>query len=550
MLFQSKDFPSKNNELNQFKYISTYKMGQIGITKLIEEPFKTSLNKENNLSSQHIQINQSPSNNNTNNTNTNNTNTNTNTNTYKAIDNISNKKIIKNHHSSSHNVFHNQSSSDFNCYKKRINKSNKKANIMNNKIDKNEKNESVKLNKNQFSKTTNNLCLYMNNIDNNIYNKNSYKNSKAKIKSKSNSKIQSVSEYSNYILSSRTPSSIKRNPEKLAISKLTGIEKNEKNTNSFQKDNFNGLYLKTSNNQSCMDIIQNSKKKKEEAKLDTNYQMTEFNTYLKVRKRSDIQSQKYSNSNIKTESNKLISSCFLNKENKNNELSEIKDNIYLSEVLSNEDNIKGKPKIKLIYEGNKNTNRLYTETNQKEKELNSNFEDNISPKNKNKQNINKNIYISNNFYNNKRKSSMNKNKNKFGFKTYSQTKNIENYSTKSKDKKEENININNFNKTKSNYNSKNKNSYKSRKNYSVNTSKKQAIKESDIKENKNHKINFRYNSFVDINNNDNNMKKEKNNKNNNKENIINRDIKFENPEELHFFMVNLTQNYIKANTKF
>jgi len=145
---------------------------------------------------------------------------------------------------------------------------------------------------------------------------------------------------------------------------------------------------------------------------------------------------------------------------------------------------------------------------------------------------------------------MNKNKNKFGFKTYSQTKNIENYSTKSKDKKEENININNFNKTKSNYNSKNKNSYKSRKNYSVNTSKKQAIKESDIKENKNHKINFRYNSFVDINNNDNNMKKEKNNKNNNKENIINRDIKFENPEELHFFMVNLTQNYIKANTKF
>ena len=44
---------------------------------------------------------------------------------------ISNKKIIKNHHSSSHNVIHNQSSSDFNCYKKRINKSNKKTNIMN-----------------------------------------------------------------------------------------------------------------------------------------------------------------------------------------------------------------------------------------------------------------------------------------------------------------------------------------------------------------------------------------------------------------------------------
>ena len=553
MLIQSKEFPSKNNEVNQLKYISTYKMGQIGITKLIEEPFKTSLNKDNNLSSQHIQINQTPSNNNTNNTNTNNTNTNTNTNTYKAMDNISNKKIIKNHHSSSHNVIHNQSSSDFNCYKKRINKSNKKTNIMINKNDKNQKNESVKLDKNHFSKTTNNLCLYMNNISNNIYNKNSYKNSnsKTKIKSKSNSKIHSVSEYSNYILSSRTPSSTKRNQEKLAISKLTGIEKNETNTNSFQKDNFCGLYLKTNTNQSCIDIIQNYKKRKEDIKLDTPYQMTEFNTYLKVRKRSDIQSQKHSNSNIKTESNKLISSCFFNKENKNNELSEIKDNIYFSEVLSNEDNIKGKPKIKLIHEENKNTNRLYTETNQKEKEFNTNFENNIFPGNK-KQNANKNIYTSNNFYNNKRKSSINKNsnKNRFGSKTYSQAKNSENSSTKFKDTKEENIIINNFNKNKNNFNSKSKNSYKTRKNFSVNTSKKQVVKGNDIKENHNNKINFRYNSFADINNNENNMKKEKNKKHNYKESKLGKDLKFENPEELHFFMVNLTQNYIKANSKF
>ena len=38
---QSKEFSSKSREKNNLKYISTYKMGQIGITKLIEEPFKT-----------------------------------------------------------------------------------------------------------------------------------------------------------------------------------------------------------------------------------------------------------------------------------------------------------------------------------------------------------------------------------------------------------------------------------------------------------------------------------------------------------------------------
>ena len=54
---------------------------------------------------------------------------------------------------------------------------------MNNKNDKKQKYEAVKLNRNQFSKTTNNLGLY---IHNNFYNKSSNKNSfsKNKIKSK------------------------------------------------------------------------------------------------------------------------------------------------------------------------------------------------------------------------------------------------------------------------------------------------------------------------------------------------------------------------------
>ena len=94
MLVQSSKSTCENNiEMNQLKYISTYKMGQIGITKLIEEPYKSSLNTENNLSTQHQQIIKIASNTNTN-TNTNHTNSNTNTNTFKAMDNISNKKIL------------------------------------------------------------------------------------------------------------------------------------------------------------------------------------------------------------------------------------------------------------------------------------------------------------------------------------------------------------------------------------------------------------------------------------------------------------------------
>ena len=94
MLIQSSELSSKNNEMNQLKYVSTYKMGQIGITKLIEEPYKPSLNIDNNILSQSEQIIHIPINTNcnTNNSNSNNTNSNTNTNTYKAIDNISNQK--------------------------------------------------------------------------------------------------------------------------------------------------------------------------------------------------------------------------------------------------------------------------------------------------------------------------------------------------------------------------------------------------------------------------------------------------------------------------
>ena len=259
MSCNSKEVPFKNDEKNQLKYVSTYKMGQIGITKLIEEPFKTSINKDNNSQQKQVQINIVPSNTNTNTNNTNTNNTNTNTNTYKAIDNNSNKKIIKNHYGSPHNVIHIQSFSNINCYKKNKSKSNKRSNLINNNNDKKQKYESVKFNKKQFSKTTNNLGLYLNH---NLYNKDSYKNLyfKNKNKSKSNNKIQSESDCSNYILSSRTPSSIKRNQKKYAISNLIDNEKNESNMNSFKKDNIYDIYLKTSNNLSCIDHINHNRK--------------------------------------------------------------------------------------------------------------------------------------------------------------------------------------------------------------------------------------------------------------------------------------------------
>ena len=576
MLVQSSESSCENNiEMNQLKYISTYKMGQIGITKLIEEPYKSSLNTENNLSTQHQQIIKIPSNTNTN-TNTNNTNSNTNTNTFKAMDNISNKKNLKyNYSSSNNNVKHIQSSTNFNYYKNRKNKSNQKKNIINNnKNDSKQKSEAVKLNKNQFSKTENNLCLYINNNFYKSKNNNSYKKSylNKNFKSKSNSKIHSESGYSNYILSSRTPSSIRRNNKKIAISNLITKEKEDENKiDSFKKDNIHSYYLKTnmSNNLSNLDIQSYQKNENENINLETKYQLTELNTYLKVRKRDDILNQKQSNSNLKIENNKLISSCILEKEKKEKIFSEKAENLYLSEVLSTENNIKEKSNIKLILIDNKNTNRLFTENNKNinNKLNNSNFNFNINILHNNKPSSkSKNISTSkNNLYSNKRKNTSHKdlNNTKFSSKTYSQMKNkTNNNKSNIKEKNEDNENINNFNKNHNN-NNKNKNAYKPRKDFSVNSSKKQIIKDNKDKDKK---INLRYNSFVNIdhniNNNTNKNKDKKNNddlnqnekkdlKNNNiNENILNKEIKFDSPEDLHFFMVNLTQNCRISNSNF
>ena len=547
-LSQSKEFSSKNKETNNLKYISTYKMGQIGITKLIEEPYKTSLNTDINIPSQKQQINNILSSTSSNFTNTNNTNSNTNTNTNKVTDNISNPKKLKNHYSISQNRILFQSSTNFNNYKKNKHKSKQKVNILdNNKNEKKQKYEAFKLSKNQFSKTTNNLYLF---INNNIRNKNNFKNinknsfSKNKIQTKPNSKNKYESGNPNYILSSRAPNSIKKERNKHSISNLIGEEKNETNINSCGNDGLFDICLKTSHNQSSNDINTNLIKKKKDIKIDTDYQITDFNTYLKVKKRADIPNQKQSNTNIKTESNNLLTSCLINDNIKRgNEFLNIKDKIYLSEALSTEENINGKPNTKLIIKDEKNTNRICTESNQNQHVFSHN--------NKHK-NSNANISSSKiNCFNNQRKNLSYKdlNKMKFESKTYSRNKIKFNYSKANlKEKKEENLNINNFYKVK--INSKNKNSYGDRKNFSLNNSKKQLTKEKrNIKDKK--EIKMIYNSFVNKTDNKIESDKIKNNiTNNNKLNSNIKDIDFETPEELHYFMVQLTHKYIKANSKF
>ena len=93
-----------------------------------------------------------------------------------------------------------------------------------------------------------------------------------------------------YILSSGTPSSIRRNNKKIVISNLITKEKeDESKIDSFKKDNIHSYYLKkilviTSNNLPNFDIHSNQKNDKENINLESKYQLTELNTYLKVEK--------------------------------------------------------------------------------------------------------------------------------------------------------------------------------------------------------------------------------------------------------------------------
>ena len=514
----------ENEEANKLKYVSTYKMGQIGITKLIEEPNKASINIDKNLHQSQEIIGAN---------NTNNTNSNTNTNTCKGIDNITNQKKLINNHSTSNKSIHKQPHSNLNLKnnKKSNSKSNQKINIIKKK-EINSPPEIFKLNKNHFSNTTNNLWLYMNNRTNkNKYNKNkiSFKitYSKKKIKSKSNNgKMASESGNSKYILSSRAPSSIKRNKK---ANQLLDFIMEEKNINSFKSDMSN-LYLKTSNNMSCCDLNKNGKKKITKEKTnkeligDSKYQMTEINNYLKVRKRDEVQ-----NSKIKDEPTKLLSSCIFSTElsEKNN------TNARLSQGIFTEENIIGKPSVKLILKEEKESNRVFTENNQNI--LNLKYKKNIIS-NKRKNLSYKDLY-----------------NNHLSSKTYSHMKDKEKKNDKNI-KKTEKADGNIKNSKKKN-NNKNKYSYKTRKNFSMSNSKKQMIKNNKNKDENKNLTNI-YSSFVKYKKKKKNIDSKKNIVNNNN-NIIkneinedNKNIKFGCPEESHFFMVKITHNYIFANSNF
>ena len=148
--------PQKDNkEINKFTCISTYSMGKIGIKKIVEDNYKTPINSENKLfQSYPINNFSNITNSNTNNTNTN-TNSNTNNNTSKNRNIQTSKKKLKNIHSVSPNITHNNThySSNVNYYK---NKVNQRINIVKKN---NSKPPISKLNKKDFSKSVKNFYV-------------------------------------------------------------------------------------------------------------------------------------------------------------------------------------------------------------------------------------------------------------------------------------------------------------------------------------------------------------------------------------------------------
>ena len=319
--------PSKNNtENNNFTYISTYNMGKIGIKKIVEEPSKTQLNtnNDNKLLIPSYQVNSNitnNTNNNTNNTNTN-TNTNTNNNTSKNRDIQTSKKKLKNHHSVSPNFIHAQSSSNSKYYKA---KNNQRMNC----IKKNNLKPSltqIKLAKKQFSKSTNNFYIPINTSKN----KGNYKyinnKSYSKKKIKSNTKLMKKrkitdgnikyhSNHSSCVFSYMIPSSIKRQKKKYSISNIMMNESNNNNINSFKRD-ISEIYIKNNNLSSTeldsnpMKLLLNEDKIKKINKNNKNYNTnTENNVdYLRVRKRKDLPHNINNNNinNLKMESTPLI----------------------------------------------------------------------------------------------------------------------------------------------------------------------------------------------------------------------------------------------------
>ena len=418
--------------------------------------------------------------------------------------------------------------------------------------------------------------------------------------------------YSSCLFSPLTPSSIKRQ-KKYSMSNILANKKIENNINnnisSFKRD-INKKFLK-SNNLSNTDINLNNRKLilnnditndniksnyrlNNDDNIESKYQITEGNiNYLRVRKRADFPSNlKNNNDNLKIQSSPILSKDI--SKNKILTLSEKNLNCIISSNDNNTNMPSGYNIHKLILNDSSNLNLLYPEkikvSNNYKNYMNINISNIISEKiieneiNKKKDkektfeknvrknsfnNTNKNILINMNInkdynltnknkkYTNVKNNEINKSNNndeafiKYKNKNYNNAKGLKDVKSEENNNKNNNINQNsrNIKNICSSY-SRNKYKNKKKKNYSLGNSKHSAIsnynKRKAIKMqsnrnkssgNKNYK-----NKIIDLNK---NMKDKMI-----KEEEKNEDINFDCPEELHFFLVNLTMNYKYLNENF
>ena len=413
-------------------------------------------------------------------------------------------------------------------------------------------------------------------------------------------KSQSHSYQSSYIFSSMSPSSIKREKKKYSGPNMIPGETNAINYNNSFKRDISEIYLKNSNlsstdiNPSNLKLVlpeEGNNKDKKNINFEQKYQMTEANlNYLRVRRRPDFQN--HFNNTPKTEStpnllnrdkiktdykieilnenninltknNRNRNNIFLNDHDTNKErVSNSKSN---SNDINNESNNLPKLNLNNNIKNIKNNKdiiknsydnacfKINLSTNKKkegEKARENNFA--IRSKKNNNNSSNKNLYCINNKNCSKSKNKKKEIKNIELNKSNSNNNNCIKFN--SKIKKYNNIeNIKNINiyykntKNSKHYlssSSKNKYKNRTRKNYCLSNDKNYISKNRNKStENTNYK-----NKIIDINN------KMENNQIIKDKNIdIIKDknyIDFDSPEELHYFMVDVTIKYKYLNENF
>ena len=602
-----------SNKLDKLTYISTYSMGKIGIKKIIEDPFKTPIVSATNNINITNNTNNNTNNTNTNtNSNTNN-NSSKNKEIQTSEKKLKNMHIVSPNivhtrakSGSSNSIYH---KSTTNQRMNIIKKNNSKSSMIQLGLPKIEFSKTAN---NFYIYTNNNIII--NNINKIYSkDKTKYLNGKSYSKKKkinSNNKLikerkltdgaiksQPHSYHSSCIFSSMSPSSIKREKKKYSASNIIPSETNVINYDNSLKRDISKINLKNSNlsstdiNPNTLKLIlpeEENNKDKTNIHFEQKYQMTETNVnYLRVRRRPDFQNHFNNTPKIESTPN-LLNRDKIKIDNKNEILNENKNfnlttnnrnrnNIFLNEhetnkeCLSNSNDINNEsnniPKLNLNNDIKNIKNnkdiiknsydngcfKINISTNKKkegEKERENNFA--ICSKKNNNNSSNKNLYYINNKNYTNSKNKKNKIKNIEINKSNSNNNNF--IKLNSKIKKYNNIenikyiNIN-YKKTRnskqySSSSSKNKSKKRTRKNYSLSNGKNYVSKNRDKSTGD---TNYK-NKIISI---DNKMKNNKIIKDKNIDIIKDKNvIDFDCPEELHYFMVNMTINYKYLNENF